>query len=300
MAGVPRSVALMAVALVAGPIAAAAAASAPASPTPSLALRVTGACPDRATVDRLLAVLRPDGEGGPPEPGAPTPVTIDDQGGQYRIAVGDQVMTLEDPARDCPARARQAVAVVASGARTHPQVFGPPRWTVEKGAVFDGTMNDGTFAWAPGAEMRGAYGRGTWSLVAAGGARGPARLVYGDNAWKAEVIRLPVDLGARVTAHRWRLRPWLVLAPTVTVTGFIGEDLLETERVWRLDPGALAMAGATLRVLRRMGLAIALSARWQPRPYELHVAPVGKIGETPRWWFGLSLNYTIDANPSSQ
>jgi hypothetical protein len=29
------------------------------------------------------------------------------------------------------------------------------------------------------------------------------------------------------------------------------------------------------------------------------VAPVGTVGETPTWWIGVSLNYTIDARPSS-
>jgi hypothetical protein len=264
--------------------------AAPARATPD----VVGACPDVASVEHLLAGLLPAGQDGAEG------VSIRDQGSSYRIAIGSQVTTLSDPARDCAARARQATAVVASGLRTHPQVFGPPRWTVEKGVVFDAAFSDHAFTWAPGAEIRGAFGRGSWSLIGAAGGRGPARLTFNGDSWRVEMLRFPLDAGARLTGYQWRLRPWLVLGPSLTLTGFIGEDLLESERVWRFDLGGIAMVGATLPVWRRMGIAAALSARWQPRPYQLRVAPVGKIGETPAWWVGLSLNYTIDAAPSSQ
>ena len=85
----------------------------------------------------------------------------------------------------------------------------------------------------------------------------------------------------------------------LTVNGIIGQELVQTERDWRLDLGLLAMGGATLRVTDRLGLSAALVVRWLPRPYELHVVPVGKVGETPTWWFGLALDYTLDGKGSS-
>jgi hypothetical protein len=256
------------------------------------ALEVVGACPGAASVRRRLAGLLSAA-------GAPAPaISIQDRGVHYRIAVGAEATTLYDPGRDCEARARHAAVIVANGLRSHPQVFGPPVWTVEKGLVFEVSSGAGGPAWAPGAEIRGAYGSGRWSLVGAAGARAPVTLSF-EGAWKAEVLRLPVDAGLRLTRHEGRLRPWLVLAPSVTLTGILGQDLLQTEREWRLDPGAIAMIGATLPLRKRLGVAAAISARWQPRTYRLEVDPVGKVGETPLWWFGLSLNYTIDGPPSS-
>jgi hypothetical protein len=119
------------------------------------------------------------------------------------------------------------------------------------------------------------------------------------NDWKAELLRFPLDLGARVTMYQWRLRPWVVLGGSATVTSLMGQNLVETARMWRLDPGLLLLVGATLPVWGRLGGAIALNVRWQPRPYQLDVTPVGRVGETPVWWLGLSLNYTLDGEPSS-
>jgi hypothetical protein len=83
------------------------------------------------------------------------------------------------------------------------------------------------------------------------------------------------------------------------VTGILGQNLVETDRVWRIDPGLLLLAGATLPVWKRIGGAAALNVRWQPRPYQLDVTPAGRVGETPVWWLGLSLNYTLDGEASS-
>ena len=75
--------------------------------------------------------------------------------------------------------------------------------------------------------------------------------------------------------------------------------LVETDRQWRFDLGVLAMAGATLRLFGRIGVAAAINVRWQPRPYHLQVVPHGVVGETPSLWLGLSLNYTLDGRAST-
>src|SRR4051812_42654670 len=67
----------------------------------AVTLEVSGACPDVVAVRRLLAALV-----SPPEERA-VAVSIQDQGNEYRIAVGAEVTTLADPTRDCAARARQ-------------------------------------------------------------------------------------------------------------------------------------------------------------------------------------------------
>jgi hypothetical protein len=256
-----------------------------------MTLEVVGACPDAAAVRRLLGDLLS------PEEARAAPIAIWDQGPHYRIAVRKVATTLDDPARDCAARAQQAATIAADDLRSHPQVFGPPIWTIEKGAVFDVAPGKGT-PWAPGAEFRGALGSGRWSLVGAAGARGPATLTF-DDGFKAELLRFPLDAGARVTWYLGRFRPWLVVGGSATPTAILGQDLIETDRVWRLDLGLLGMAGATLRLFGRIGVAAAINVRWQPRPYHLQVVPHGTVGETPPLWLGLSLSYTIDGKPST-
>src|SRR5437868_5864846 len=91
---------------------------------------VVGACPDAADVRRLLAVLMSG------EQAAAAPVSIQDRGARFRIAVGDHSTMLDDPARDCGKRARQAAVVVAAELQPRSIVLGPPEWTIEKGLVF--------------------------------------------------------------------------------------------------------------------------------------------------------------------
>ena len=257
----------------------------------ALAIEVVGACPDAGAVRRLLAPLVSA------EEARNAPVSIQDRGPHYRIAVRKAATMLDDPARDCAARARHAAVFAADELHAPKLVQGPPVWTVEKGVVFDAAFPPGGAVWAPGAEIRGALGSKPWSVVGAAGARGPVTLSL-DHGWKAEVWRFPLDAGARLTSYRWRLRPWFVVGGTATLTGIMGQDLLHTDREWRFDLGALVMVGATLPMFGPVGGAAALSVRWYPRPYELRVVPDGAVGETPTWWFSLSLNYTLDGKRS--
>ena len=258
----------------------------------ALTIEVVGACPEADAVRKLLAQIVS------PEQARAAPVSVQDRGPHFRIAVRDEATMLDDPGRDCAARARQAAAVAAVALQSPRIVLGPPRWTVEKGLVFDVASTSAGAVWAGGAEMRGAYGSKAWSLVGAAGARGPVTLEL-DHGWRAEILRFPLDAGARLTSYRWKLRTWLVVGGSATVTGIIGHELVQTDREWRVDLGALAMVGATLPMFGRLGGAAALSVRWQPRAYELQVVPAGTVGETPQWWFGLSLNYTLDGKGSN-
>lgn len=251
-----------------------------------------GACPDAAAVRDVLAPLVSTTDAG-----AAT-VSVQDRGPRFRVAVGATAVMLDDPARDCVARARTAAVVAANALQVNKVVLGPPTWTVEKGLVIDAAFDHGEPLWSYGAEIRSAFGSKAWSVVGAAGARTPVTVTLNDG-FKAEIIRFPLDGGMRLTSYRWRFRPWLVLGGSAIVTGILGQDVVQSQREWRMGLGALAMVGATLRVVGRLGLAAALSVRWEPRPYRLQVAPVGTVGETPEWWFGLSLNYTLDGKGST-
>ena len=264
-------------------------AAAVAPDTDGLSLDVVGACPSAAAVRPLL------GELVSTEEARRATVSIQDRGRHYRVAVGAAATTLDDPARDCRKRARQATVVAARALQDPTVVLGPPVWTVEKGMVIE-VAPSGKLVY--GAEIRGAWGSGRWSVFGAGGARGPVTLELDDD-WEAELLRLPLDAGLRVTSRRWRLRTWLAFGGSMTASRILGRDLVDMDPEWRIDFGALAMVGATLPVRGRIGLAAALAIRWEPRPHRLQVVPVGTVGETPAWWLGLSLNYTLDGKGSS-
>ena len=167
-------------------------------------VNVVGTCPDEASVKRLLDQLLPGDE-----PGAAT-VGVYDRGSWYGLSVNGQPTTLNDPARDCAARARQAAIIAAGELRSaHPLVLGPPSWTVEKGFVFDFASFAGTTVSAPGAEIRAAWGSEPFSIFGAAGLR--AATLSLQNGWKAELVRFPLDGGARYTLYGWRLRPWVGL-----------------------------------------------------------------------------------------
>jgi hypothetical protein len=253
---------------------------------------VVGACPDADAVrQRLAGILSAD------EASAAL-ISIQDRGASFRIRVRKSETMIADPGRDCAARARQAAVFAADELQQRRAVLGPPTWVVEKGFVFDAASTSTGIVWAPGAEMRGIWGSKTMALFAAAGARGPVTLPLVNN-WRVEVLRIPLDVGARYTSYRFkRLRPWFMIGPSLTVTGLIGQELVQTDRKWRLDWGAIAMAGATLQFFNRVGGLAAISVRWQPRAYELQVIPEGRAGETPTWWLGISLNYALDGKQS--
>jgi hypothetical protein len=266
----------------------------PPPPGNGVTINVVGECPDATDVRRVIGELVPPDAAN----AAPVTVNIEDRGPHVRIAVRKAATTLTDPTRDCAARARMAAAFAATELLASRIVLGPPDWTIEKGVVFEIASTPSGWVLSPGAEFRGAYGGGRWSLYGAAGARGPATLTL-DHGWEAELLRFPLDAGARLTGHWWRFRPWLTLAGSLTITGIMGSELVQTEREWRGDVGALVMAGTTLKVTDRFGLSAALTVRWQPRRYQLKVVPAGTVGETPAWWFGLALDYTIDAKRRS-
>src|SRR4051794_848353 len=151
----------------------------------SIPVDVVGACPDADALERALAGILSA------EEAAGVSIAVQDQGAHYRIVVREEATTLDDPGRACAARARQAAVVIAADLRSHPALWGPPIWTIEKGIVFDVAPGTKGPAWAPGAEFRGALGSGRWSLVGAAGARGPATLSF-EGDWKAELLRFPL------------------------------------------------------------------------------------------------------------
>jgi hypothetical protein len=262
-----------------------------APPSDTISVDVVGACPEETAVRELLTPLVSA------EEARSAKVAVQDQGQRFRIAVGETATTLEDAARDCGARARLAATVAAAALQARQVVLGPPIWTVEKGGVLD-MAPSASASRAPGLEIRGAYGAGSWSVFGAAGGRGPVTLTL-DNGWKADLLRFPLDAGVRLTGHRWRWRPWVGFGGTLEVSGILGQGLEHSEREWRASLGVIAMVGLTIPVVARLGVSAAFAVRWSPYPYRLQVVPEGTVGELPSLWLGPSLSYTLDGKRSS-
>src|SRR4051812_27121737 len=99
-------------ALMAAPVAGGPPAVVQATAPPGVTLNVEGSCPDAAEVARVLGGLLG------PEEGQGATVTIRDRGSNYRLTVRKEAATLDDSARDCAARARQAAIIVAGEVRS--------------------------------------------------------------------------------------------------------------------------------------------------------------------------------------
>src|SRR6187551_1544575 len=157
-------------------------------------VEAVGACPDASVVRGFLVPLVSASEA------RAAPVVVQDRGPHFRVVVGGTVMMLDDPARDCVARARTTAVVAANALQVNKVVLGPPTWTVEKGLVIEAAFDHGEPLWSYGAEIRGAFGSKPWSVVGAAGARTPVTLTLNDG-FKAEIIRFPLDGGMRLTSY---------------------------------------------------------------------------------------------------
>ena len=131
---------------------------------PAPAVEAVGACPEASAVRGLLGPLVSASEAG-----AAT-VIVQDRGLHFRVMVGASVTMLDDPGRNCAARARAAAVVAANALQVNKVVLGPPTWTVEKGLVIEAAFDHGEPLWSYGAEIRGAFGSKPWSVVGAASA----------------------------------------------------------------------------------------------------------------------------------
>src|SRR4029450_5291832 len=89
-----------------------------------------------------------------PDEARAAPITVQDRGDRFRIAVRSAATMLEDPARDCAARARQAAVVAATTLQAQRIALGPPDGTIERGLVIELPGAAGEPLWSVGAEFR--------------------------------------------------------------------------------------------------------------------------------------------------
>ena len=127
-------------------------------------------------------------------------LSIQDRGPHFRVAVGDRATTLDDPARDCAARAREAAVVVGERASVAPTGRRPAAVDDREGGGVRRRAREPTVPpgrRAPSFAARWAAALGRWSAPRARAV--PATLSF-PGGWKAELLRFPLDAGARATA----------------------------------------------------------------------------------------------------
>ncbi len=272
------------------------------------AVTVSGACPEPAALDRVLATLLPASTG--PRPDAP--ITVSDLGDTYRVSVGGRAKTYADPSRDCTERARVAAAFIAlalspdappAPAATPPApappapppppppVTVPGRWlrVDARGAVGvapeDGLVTAGAaLSVAAGSRIFGGHLACGWLAAV------PLSLSDGTSVL---IERFPCALGptARIFPRPNRLEvdfePGLALGALVAS----GRGFTTTFQSARLEVGARVAVDATLHLgPSRSGIApvLGLEATVYPVAYDLDVGSRGTVAQSPRFWAGVT------------
>ncbi|MCG5053001.1 MAG: hypothetical protein KA712_08570 [Myxococcales bacterium] len=258
-----------------------------------------GTCPESPAIERALASALPAAELARllAEP-APLAMAFD-EGTTFVVQRGTQRRVLEDPERDCAARARNAavflVLALSLEATTAPQP--PPTrvaetvspWQLEGAAVGEFVPGLGAAAGAHVALSPPAWG--PWQLATVGGAthtlgarfegleaeelrvfaRGGGRFLFGGPVWEGAVSAL----GA-LTWTRWELAPLPRAQPDAVLVGSVQA---EARLGWRLG---------------RFRPFVALGVEWLPAPPRVRLDP-GLRFRTPglRWQPQLGLAISI-------
>ncbi len=244
---------------------------------------------------------------------SPGGVRITDEGSDFVVTVDDQSRKFDDPQRECAERARLAAVFVALALdplhvpeaervrESTPPSTSPARRTRLRQARFD--LELGPLLWvAPFAEsdnvpraggLGARFGFGAtlgFSLGLAGFL--PASLQY--ESADARAIWVPVDIALRA---RTRLSSWELggeIGPLAALLSLRGEAVADARSAARVELGA--RLGASLRYFAAPNNAVFLGVQWVvfPRPYELELEGVGRVGRTPSQWFGLAIGTVID------
>jgi hypothetical protein len=267
----------------------------------------SGSCPESSAVQSVLAGLLPTKM--PREPAGNAKVS--DLGDSYVVAVGDQVKTYTDAARDCAERARVAAAFVAlvlspetprdvdTKLAVAPVSAQKPvetarsrspgqRWLrVDARGTLDGAPASGLLA--PGLALGIAVGQGKFGAQAVCGWVSGTSLSVEDASGSVLLERFPCALGPML-----RFRPAPVLEIGVATSLVVGALVAEgagfgsNKEATRLEVGARASIDATLHVGGHVAPVLGLEATYDPMTYDLEVLSRGVVAQTPSFWAGVS------------
>jgi hypothetical protein len=295
-----------------------------AKPT-SITVSIEGDCPSEAAVTTALVPLikvEPENVTG----GTPRVV---DLGERFEVTAAGQVGQYTDARRDCSERARVAAVFIALAlnppafqprppaplapalprvdAAPLPPVVRPPPEPLTLPATWARVALGGRVESAPqgggrasaetavGVDASAALGMGDFGAAIGAGIRTPTTTHFGVVAVRQQ--RVPFGIAARV---RHRLRGGFELGGEVGLALVLlrlrGEGLDAMTPATRLDVGG--RAGVELRlpaVSPRLAPFVILSAEYFPRPYQLEVEPLGRIGSTAPFWYGGTVGLSFQA-----
>jgi hypothetical protein len=247
--------------------------------------------------------------------GAAEDVVLADGGNTFRVVVAGQSRVFEDPARDCPERARNVAVFVAlvldppvlPEARPPPP---PPDATpLPPPPVPDRAAPKRELDLDLGAVVQMAPAASTTNTPVAAGLASRLRwgrrpyLSFGVAAFlplslhfahaDARATWFPLDAAAGLFLRRG---PWDVSAevgPTATLLSIRGENLQNAQRQTRLELGARGAATARFWLGQKNALFLSAQTSFFPKPYALAVRPDEALGTTPGLWLGASIGASL-------
>lgn len=292
-----------------------------AAPIPSLAASIeveaAGRCPAQ---DAVAAALAPVLGREPARPLSAAPRVVD-LGDRFEVTAAGQRGQYDDPARDCRERARIAAVFIALALNppelqpSPPEPSAPtapataevpllradvrggepaaPTWVAAGAAArLDGAAagdDPAQTVLVGGGELRGAFGRRGWGVVATAGVLAPATARFGTIPVRQQ--RFPFSLGVTaIGAAPWGFQVAGDAAVVVAPFTVRGEGLQSGAAAWRVDVGArLALALRSPPLAKRSIFFLEVHAEAFPRPYHLDVGPVGTVGTTSKLWLGAAV-----------
>ena len=138
-----------------------------------------------------------------------------------------------------------------------------------------------------GAELRLDVG---WRFIAASlGVRGLAPVTEGFGIARAQLTRIPVDIGARAAWRRGRFEVSGTVAFSAAALLVEGRDVAPARSSARFDPAVRLVVGVRWWASARLGVELAAGVDVALHPLDVLVDPVGVVGQTPRVWIGFGL-----------
>jgi hypothetical protein len=271
------------------------------------AIETSGSCP---TAEEVSVTLAPLLGASAPERLIEGAARVDDLGDRFEVAVGGQTRQYVDVARDCPERARVAAVFIALAlnppiAPTVPRVealrptepssaetMASHWWArlalggrIEHAPAAEGRSSPAAVL---GGELGAAVGRRTLGVTVAGGILAPAVVSFGSVPISEQ--RFPFRVAATV---RSKIPGPFEVAGDVGLSFVLlrlrGNELDTIDPATRLDVGGRAGLALDLRSpASSWAPFLALHVEYFPRPYQLEVGPLGRIGSTERLWVGAS------------
>lgn len=266
-------------------------------------------CPDPATVAAAIADLVPTELAS-----LASSVTITDRGETFEVKVGDTQRTFADANRNCAERVRVAAVFAAMNLAPPPQAADEPEpepipqpvpeakppaqpapvpsppphvWSVDVLAQSRRGFAAGTAGpfWLWGGGVRAAWGTQRWQgAIAAGAFLGSADTAASSSV---RVRRWHLSAGLRNTIRFAAFDVESEMALRGNLMQVQARGVLTPGSGSRLEGSLHTSVGLRWRGARHLCPIVGMEVEGVPRPTELRLLPIGRVGQSPALWIGL-------------